>query len=200
MRLICPVNGIVETSNLLHVLFISTVKEKYNHDFFVELNACLQREDLLRYTLGLAPKLLHDNERPTESRDEANVFSADDGEDFPTMTFEHGDIVQGLDYPDESFDLIICKKTLDIVLCGAASISDARRMMSECYRLLNKNHGVMIILSSAKPEDRAVFFEQDPWSGVMNIKLPSKDKERKGHEKKDPTFYAYVLYKQQPQM
>lgn len=189
---------------IMYVLFIPTVKEKYNHDFFVELNACLQREDLLRCTLGLAPKLLHDNERPneSESRDEANVFSADGGGDFPSMAFEHGDIVQGLDYSDESFDLIICKKTLDIVLCGAASIGDTRRMMSECYRLLNKNHGVMIILSSAKPEDRAIFFEQDPWSGVMNIKLPSKDsgRERKGHEKKDPTFYAYVLYKQQPPM
>lgn len=177
-------------------LFVRTVKEKYNHDFFVELNSCIQREDLLRYSLGLKPKMPNDSspESPMEeARDEINV-----GGEFPDMTFDLGDIAKGglKHHSDGSFDLILCKKTLDIILCGAPS--DARKMMKECFRLINKNHGVMIILSSAKPEDRAVYFEQDDWSGVMNVKLPSKDDgERKGHEKKKAESYAYILYKQQ---
>lgn len=182
---------------LIHALH-SAVKEKYNHEFFAELHSCIQRENLLRYSLGLKPKLANEMSilsTEFEARDEINVV----GETYPDMTFELGDIAKGLNYPDESFDLIICKKTLDIILCGASSVFDARKMIRECFRLLNKNHGVLVILSSAKPEDRAVFFEQDDWTGVMNIKLPSKDDgvERKGHEKKKVESYAYVLYKQQ---
>ena len=178
------------------------MNEKYNHDFFVELHSCIQRENLLRYSLGLKPKLANEmgmssTEIPNEeARDEINVSEA---EAIPSMTFELGDIAKGLNHPDESFDLIICKKTLDIILCGASSVADARKTIRECFRLLNKDHGVLVILSSAKPEDRAVFFEQDDWTGVMNIKLPSKDDghERKGHEKKKVESYAYILYKQQ---
>lgn len=172
------------------------MREKYNHDFFVELHACKQREDLLRSSLGLKPKLELNMSSPNEeARDEINFG----GDTFPHMTFDLGDIVEGLNYADESFDLIICKKTFDIILCSASSAMHARTMMKECFRLLNKDHGVMIILSSGKPEDRAVYFEQEDWSGVMNIKLPSKDdgRERKGHEKKKVESYAYILYKQQ---
>ena len=196
---------VIAQTQIHHViLFVpSTVKEKYNHNFFAELQSCLQRENLLRYSLGLKPKLVHEHEVSMssaeipneEARDEINIG----GEAGPSMTFELGDIAKGIDYPDESFDLIICKKTLDMILCGASSVADARKMIRECFRLLNKDHGVLVILSSAKPEDRAVFFEQDKWSGVMNIKLPSVDdgRERKGHERKKAEFYAYILYKQQ---
>jgi hypothetical protein len=161
-----------------HYILIS-VQEKYDASFFAELQSCMEREDILRNSLGLH----------VESRDDSNIHDATKRGHTPTMTFEYGDITDGLHYQNESFDLIICKKTLDAVLCSAGSVSNVRSMISECFRLLNKDHGVMIILSSGKPEDRAVFFENDCWSGVENIRLPSCSDDghhfdqRKGHER-----------------
>ncbi|KAL3761850.1 hypothetical protein ACHAWU_009015 [Discostella pseudostelligera] len=166
---------------------IKMMQEKYNDDYFEELSSCIQRKGLLSDT----PKL--------ESRDDGSSLSATRTQPMPKMTFQVGDITEGLGYPDESFDLIICKKTLDVILCSVGSTTNAKSMMAECFRLLNKEHGVLMILSSAKPEDRAYYFEQDPWSGVENIKLPSIDDgfdQRKSHERKRIDSYAYILYKQ----
>jgi ubiquinone/menaquinone biosynthesis C-methylase UbiE len=148
------------------------VIEKYDADFFADLQSSVSKKELLCTALGL------------ESRDEINHHST--RLPTPKMIFEVGDITEGIHHPDESFDLIICKKTLDFVLCGAGSAANAKSMMTECYRLLNKDHGIMMILSTAKPEDRAFFYEQDPWSGVENIKLPINGvglDQKKGHER-----------------
>ena len=159
------------------------MNEKYDSNFFVDLTSRLQREELLRNSLGIPLEMM-------ESRDDSNLNAANKNIPTPKMTFEVGDIATGEGmhkYADDSFDLIIVKKTLDIVLAGYGSVSDAKSMMTECYRLLNSDHGVMVILSSAKPEDRAFYFEQDPWTGVEYIPLPSKDgrewDHRKGHER-----------------
>lgn len=145
-----------------------SVREKYDANFFADLRSRIEKKELLCNALGL------------ESRDDSN-HHASTRLLTPKMTFEVGDIAEGMNHPDESFDLIICKKTLDFILCGAGSAANAKSMMTECYRLLNKDHGVMMILSTAKPEDRAYFYEQNPWSGVENIKLPIDQK--KGHER-----------------
>jgi hypothetical protein len=136
------------------------VKQKYDDKFFIDLRGNIAKD---------------------ESRDDSTRHKSD-----PKMIFEVGDITDGIHHPDESFDLIICKKTLDFILCGAGSAANAKSMMSECYRLLNKDHGVMMILSTAKPEDRAFFYEQDPWAGVENIKLPTNGTcidQKKGHQR-----------------
>ncbi len=144
------------------------MREKYDANFFADLRSSIGKKELLCNALGL------------ESRDDSN-HHASTRLLTPKMTFEVGDIAEGINHPDESFDLIICKKTLDFILCGAGSAANAKSTMTECYRLLNKDHGVMMILSTAKPEDRAFFYEQDPWSGVENIKLPIN--ENKGQER-----------------
>jgi ubiquinone/menaquinone biosynthesis C-methylase UbiE len=105
------------------------VKQWYDARFFVDLRGSTAKE---------------------ESRDD-NIRRKSD----PKMVFEVGDITDGLHYPNESFDLIICKKTLDFILCGAGSAANAKSMMNECYRLLNKDYGVMMILSTAIADDRA---------------------------------------------
>jgi len=171
---------------------IKKMQEKYDDEFFADLQSIIERgemEEILRNTLGL------------ESRDDPQNDLNATKNAVPSMTFEVADITKNLNYPDESFDFIVCKKTLDVILCSAGSVANARSMLTECFRLLNKDHGVMMIISSASPEDRAVFFENDAWSGVENIKLPRKKDDyqfdqRRGHERKKVDGYVYILYKQ----
>lgn len=106
------------------------VQEKYNSDFFLELHSCLEKEETLRNSLGLV-----------DSRDDKSHYASPRASVARNMTFECGDVTEGLNYPDEAFDLIICKKTLDVILCGAGSKVDAASCLSECFRLLNKDHG-----------------------------------------------------------
>ncbi len=151
-----------------------TVQEKYNGKYFEELSIRQQR------------KKLHCDTPKLESRDDGSTISTACQDPIPKMTFHVGDVTEGLGFPNESFDLIICKKTLDVILCSVGSVTNAKSMMNECFRLLNKEHGVMMILSSAKPEDRAYYFEQDPWSGIENIKLPTMDQsfeQKTSHER-----------------
>lgn len=160
------------------------MQEKYNDKFFANLCSCTQRN-----------KLHHDSPK-LDSRDDGNSsFIASRLQSIPKMTFHVGDITKGLDYPDESFDLIICKKTLDVILCGVGSVANAKSMMTECFRLLNKEHGIMMIISSAKPDDRAYYFEQDPWSGIENIKLSSISfEQRNSHERFVDSVFSPMVY------
>lgn len=170
------------TTFLSRTYFFHAVQARYGDEFYDNLQCCVQQDFMLRRTLGL------------ESRD-------DDGHhDFaekPDIKFEVADVTKRIDHPDESFDLVICKKTLDVILCSAGSVAAARAMITECFRLLNPHHGVMMVLSSGKPDDRAVFWENNPWTGVLNVKLPvHQNNQRKGHQKKVAEHYVYILYKQ----
>lgn len=78
---------------------------------------------------------------------------------IPPMTFECVDVTQQLPYPDDSFDLIVNKGTLDAILCSNGAISNANAMMEECARVLNPRHGKMVVVSYGSPENRRVYFE-----------------------------------------
>ena len=92
------------------------------------------------------------------------------------MKFVCADITQGLECPDSSFDLIIDKGLLDSLLCS--SVADCRLAMDECSRLLNEEHGAMVIFSRKKPDDRLQFIESPGWTGgIWHYHIPPTKRE-----------------------
>lgn len=61
--------------------------------------------------------------------------------------------VCALDYPDESFNAVIDKGTLDSVLCGEGSTANVAKMCMETSRVLKPN-GVYFICSYGVPDNR----------------------------------------------
>ena len=78
---------------------------------------------------------------------------------FIKMTYECHDVTKTLPYDDGSFDLIICKGTLDAILCSASSVHSARAFMNESCRVLNKDHGALVVVTYGTKESRLVHFE-----------------------------------------
>ena len=105
---------------------------------------------------------------------------------FIKMTYECHDVTKTLPYDDGSFDLIICKATLDAILCSAGSSYSARAFMKESCRILNKDRGVLVTVTHGTKESRLVYFENtsDPtdewWKGGVTfhrVPKPSVDRD-----------------------
>ena len=100
------------------------------------------------------------------------------------MEFVCADVTTELPYEDGSFDLVICKGTLDAILCSAGSIANAKRMMHESCRLLRDKHGAMVVVTHASPDNRLVFFENhgDEWWAGLNVHHLSKNRRTSNDE------------------
>ena len=103
------------------------------------------------------------------------------------MTFVCANVNEGLPFADGSFDLIVCKASLDAIL---QQQNNARHMMAECHRLLKDNATTtvttvsttsttstllltptMICITHGNPESRLVHFEnpRDEWWDNVGI-------------------------------
>jgi ubiquinone/menaquinone biosynthesis C-methylase UbiE len=73
------------------------------------------------------------------------------------MEYVCADITKRLPFEPCSFDLIICKAALDVVLSGCkASI---RTMVQESYRVLARGHGIFFLVTHGNPDSRLEFLE-----------------------------------------
>ena len=112
-----------------------------------------------KYDDAFHEALLEKMQRASEDSGSAGGKAANSSGSFIKMTYECHDITKALPYDDGSFDLIICKGTLDAILCSASSAHSARAFMNESCRVLNKDHGALVVVTYGTKESRLVHFE-----------------------------------------
>lgn len=115
------------------------------------------------------------------------------------ITFIEADVTQTLPFPDESFDLIICKGTMDAILCSPGSGINLRAFMQECSRVLNRQHGVMMTVSYGSPENRLLHMEDENiWPGsveVITIPKPKVNDPNVDQKSTGANHYVYMCRK-----
>lgn len=79
--------------------------------------------------------------------------------DKPTLQWQQMNIC-ALDFPDETFDVVIAKGTVDAVLCGEGSTANMAKLCSEVSRVL-KPKGLFFIVSYGVPDNRLNYIEKE---------------------------------------
>lgn len=82
---------------------------------------------------------------------------SDTSRDKPALMWQVLNVC-ALDYPDESFNAVVDKGTLDSVLCGEGSTANVAKMCMEISRVLKPN-GVYFICSYGVPDNRLQVLE-----------------------------------------
>lgn len=86
------------------------------------------------------------------------------------MVFKLADVTDSIPFPDSSFDLIVCKGTLDAILCSSGATMRARTFVEECSRVLEDEHGVLMVVTYGSQENRMVYFEDEKlWPGGVEV-------------------------------
>lgn len=89
--------------------------------------------------------------------------------DKPTLQWQQMNVT-ALDFPDEMFDVVVAKATLDAVLCGEGSTANVAKFCSEVSRVL-KPTGVFFIVSYGVPDNRLNYLEKEDvysWSVTVH--------------------------------
>lgn len=87
--------------------------------------------------------------------------------DKAALTYQQMNVC-ALEFPDESFDAVIAKGTMDAILCGEGSTANVARMCQEVSRVL-KSHGVFFIVSYGVPDNRRQYLENEDFSWTVSI-------------------------------
>lgn len=81
--------------------------------------------------------------------------------------------VCALEFPDDTFDAVVDKGTMDSVLCGEGSTANVGKMCSEVTRVLKPN-GVFFIVSYGTPDNRLSYIENDEYGWKVTVHTVAK--------------------------
>ena len=90
------------------------------------------------------------------------------------MKWEEGDI-RCMDYPDNTFDVVFDKSTLDAICCADDSFVNIALTLSEIQRVL-KVGGTYICISYGCPPDREHHFKREHLAFDLDMFLLNKEK------------------------
>ena len=83
--------------------------------------------------------------------------------DKPALTFQQMNVCS-LEFPDESFDAVIVKGTMDAILCGEGSTANVAKMCMEVSRVL-KPSGILFVVSYGVPDNLMQYLENEDRPG-----------------------------------
>lgn len=77
---------------------------------------------------------------------------------YPDMLYQVMDVT-AMSYPDESFDMVLDKSTIDALLCSDSPMLLVAKMIWEVYRVLKKG-GTYFVVSYGAPKSRMEHLER----------------------------------------
>ena len=110
---------------------------------------------------------------------------------YPKMTFKIMDVLDMQEIQTGSFNIVFDKATLDSILCGDNSGSNAQKMISEIHRVLAPG-GRYICITYGDPEHRKKYFETQQWSNLSVDKMPKPNLNVNNEDNLNSKNYHYI--------
>ncbi|KAL0241519.1 hypothetical protein GEMRC1_006754 [Eukaryota sp. GEM-RC1] len=118
-------------------------------------------------------------------------------ESAPELEWQKMD-VRKLDFPSETFDLIVDKGTMDALLCGKDSFENVLCAHKEINRCL-KPQGIYVNITYGQPESRLDHFKRQDLNWNVETKTVPKSMLGLEENQDNPSNYFYVYICSHPQ-
>jgi ubiquinone/menaquinone biosynthesis C-methylase UbiE len=117
----------------------------------------------------------------------------------PESNYQVLDVTKRFPYPENSFDIIVCKGTMDSILCGVGSLKNIRSTMMECSRVLNDEFGALVIITYGSPVDRMLYIEDEAFGWSIDVHTVPKPRiagyDVDGTKSSGKDHYVYICKK-----
>ncbi|EGR34823.1 protein kinase domain protein [Ichthyophthirius multifiliis] len=81
--------------------------------------------------------------------------------------------VKIMDLPNSSFDIVIDKGTLDSVICGENTVTNAMKALTNISQILKPN-GIYICISYGQPDHRLLYLDKQKYGWIISVEQVHK--------------------------